>query len=241
MWRQQGLGGWLSYSSVGSEFRADDGYVPDPGVRSFSSGVSYERSYDEGSLQEAGYDLNFETGDSDEGRRRGLGFSHWREWRSGWTLGCGLSRGERDGFDVANNHLDIGWNHRDMYRSGGMEVSWGERYGDSYRFYGIEQGFRPTDRLSADVRAERVFAADLDDDGNVVPAEWSDQLVLTATYDITTEKTVSARLVRANSATNFYAAYRQRVRRGMDLLVVAGDPNAEEWVSRLAVKAIWCF
>jgi hypothetical protein len=65
--------------------------------------------------------------------------------------------------------------------------------------------------------------------------------VLTTSYDLTDEKTVSARLVRRAAATNVYAAYRQRVRRGMDLLVVVGDPNAEEWVSRLAVKAIWCF
>ena len=66
-------------------------------------------------------------------------------------------------------------------------------------------------------------------------------MVLTNTYDITDEKTVSARLVRRGASTNAYAAYRQRLRRGTDLLIVVGDPNAEEWVSRLAVKAIWCF
>jgi len=30
------------------------------------------------------------------------------------------------------------------------------------------------------------------------------------------------------------------VRKGVDVLVVVGDPNADEWVSRLAVKAMWC-
>jgi hypothetical protein len=241
LWRRQGLGGWISYSFVGPEFRADDGYVPDPGARGLSSGISYDRSYDEGSLQETGWHLDLETGESEDGRRRRLSLSHSREWRNGWTARGGLSRGERDGFDVVSNRVGVGWNHRDMYRSGGVDVSWGERYGESYRYYGLGQGFRPTGRLSADLRAERVFAADLDDDGNVLPAEWSDQLVLTAAYDVTTEKTISARVVRVDSTTNFYAAYRQRVRRGMDLLVVAGDPNADEWVSRLAVKAIWCF
>jgi hypothetical protein len=65
-------------------------------------------------------------------------------------------------------------------------------------------------------------------------------VVLTTTYDITDERTVSARLVRGDGNTNVYAAYRQRVRRGTDILVLVGDPNADEWVSRLAVKAIWC-
>lgn len=64
--------------------------------------------------------------------------------------------------------------------------------------------------------------------------------MLTTTYDVTEEKTISARLVRADSDTNVYAAYRQRVRKGMDLLVVVGEPNADKSVSRLAVKAIWC-
>ncbi len=73
-----------------------------------------------------------------------------------------------------------------------------------------------------------------------MPPERFRQLVLTSTYDVSEERSVSARLVRSGSNTNAYAAYRQRVRSGMDLLVVVGDPNADEWVSRLAVKAIWC-
>jgi hypothetical protein len=48
-------------------------------------------------------------------------------------------------------------------------------------------------------------------------------------------------MVVRDGSTNFYLSYRQRVRKGMDLLLVAGDPNADEWVSRLAVKALWCF
>lgn len=87
---------------------------------------------------------------------------------------------------------------------------------------------------------ERVYQASLDEEGAVQPSEWSRQAVLTTTYDITDEKTVSARLVRRGSDTNAYAAYRQRTRKGMDILVLAGDPNASEWVSRIAVKVIWC-
>ncbi len=64
--------------------------------------------------------------------------------------------------------------------------------------------------------------------------------MLATNYDITDEKTISARLVRTGSDTNAYAAYRQRTRKGVDILVLAGDPNASEWVSRLAMKVIWC-
>jgi hypothetical protein len=241
VWRRQGLGGWLSYSSVGSQFRADDGYVPDPGVRSFAAGLSHTRSYDDRPLHESEWYLDFATGQSDQGPRRSIGLDHGREWRTGWSAWVGLNRGERDGFDVASNHLGIAWNRRDMYRRGDFDFSWGERLGEPYRFYSLDQGFRPGPDWSVNISAERTFAAELDDDGNLLPACWTRQLVLTTTYDLTDEKTISARLVTADSTTNFYAAYRQRARRGVDLLILLGDPNADQWVTRLAAKAIWCF
>jgi hypothetical protein len=121
-----------------------------------------------------------------------------------------------------------------------MKVTRGEHYGESYRYAGIHQALRLAPRWSMWVELERATAASLDDDGNVVPPETSTQGVLITTHDVGEGKTASARLVRRGSDTNVYAAYRQRLRRGMDLLVVLGDPNAEKWVSRLAVKAIWC-
>ncbi len=90
------------------------------------------------------------------------------------------------------------------------------------------------------IALERVYQASLDEEGAVLPSEWFRQSVVTTTYDITDEKTISARLVRSGSNTNAYAAYRQRTRKGMDILILAGDPNAPEWVSRIAVKLIWC-
>jgi len=136
--------------------------------------------------------------------------------------------------------VSIGWNRQDMYRAGGFGYTWGERYGEPYRYQRVTQAFHPSEHWSAELRAERVYGADLDDEGNVVPPEWSHQLMFTSSYDISDERTISARLVRGGSDTNMYAAYRQRVRRGMDLLIVVGDPNANQWVSRIAAKAMWC-
>jgi hypothetical protein len=65
--------------------------------------------------------------------------------------------------------------------------------------------------------------------------------VLTHSYDLSDERTLSGRMVMRDGNTNFYLAYRQRVRKGTDVLIVVGDPNADEWVSRLAVKAMWCY
>jgi len=242
VWRSQGWSGWLGYSAVGVGFRADDGYVPEVGVRTFSAGWSHNRTYDTSALQQAQWWGSFEVGDSQAGERHSVWVSHDRDWRNGWSAEANVSRGVRDGFDVISNGLEIGWNRQDIYRRGKMAVHWGERYDEPYRYHRIEQSFCPAYRWSVGIAGERVYAAELDEEtGAIEPPAWIRQIVLTTSYDLTDEKTVSARLVRRAAATNVYAAYRQRVRRGMDLLVVVGDPNAEEWVSRLAVKAIWCF
>jgi hypothetical protein len=238
--RNQGLSYSASYWSVGDDFRADDGYVPETGVWQLNTNLRYYRSYDEGAIQATDWYLSGDTGESQEGDRGGFWLEHDRYWRSGWTAWLGGNRGERDAFDFVHNYTGFSWNRHDVYRSGKVDYMWGERYGEPYRYHRLVQAFRPGERWSAELRAERAYAADLDDEGNVVPPEWSRQLVLTTTYDISEERSASGRLVRTEAGTNAYAAYRQRVRRGMDLLVVVGDPNAEEWVSRLAVKAIWC-
>ncbi|MFB3882207.1 MAG: carbohydrate binding family 9 domain-containing protein [Armatimonadota bacterium] len=239
-WRDQGLGWSASYSAVRPEFRADDGYVPETGIRQLSLGLNHQRSYDTGPLQHMEYYANFDSGESQLGHRQGFSLDHGRSWRSGWGLWAAIGRGERDGFDVVTNSLSLNWNHQDIYRQGGIGCTWGERYGETYRYQSLSQGFRPGKNWSAALSLERSFNPELDESGSVTPPVLSRQLVLTTNYDLSEERTVSARLVRRASSTNFYAAYRQRVRKGMDLLVVAGDPNAEQWVSRLAVKAIWC-
>jgi len=240
-WRLQGLGWNANYSATGPEFQADDGYVPETGVRQLSAGVNYGRTYDEGTLKHADWNAAFSNGESEEGERRSAHLGYYQEWRAGRDVWVGGSTGERDGFDQWTAYLGGGWNNNDMYRRGGVDFTVGERYTHPYRYISINQSFHPSEKWSGQLRWERAYAADLDDEGNVVPAEVARQVVLTATYDITDERSVSARLVQSSGNTNAYAAYRQRVRKGMDLLVVVGDPNADEWVSRLAVKAIWCY
>jgi len=239
--RTQGLGWSARYESVDSDFRADDGYVPETGVRQTSVRLSYDRSYDEGALQDQWVMASFSRGTSPGSDRRNMYVAWSPRLRNGWGAWIEGNMGERDGFDVKSVFIGPGWNKNDPYHEGEIGYEWGERYGRPSRYWRFNQAFRPTQRWSAEIRASGLYGAGIDADGNMLPPKWVRQLVLTTTYDISKERAVSARLVRQGGETNMYAAYRQRVRTGMDLLVIVGDPNAEEWVSRVAVKAIWCF
>jgi hypothetical protein len=62
------------------------------------------------------------------------------------------------------------------------------------------------------------------------------QLISTLAYDLDNERTLAGRLVAQHGKTNFYLAYKQRVRMGMDAYVIFGDPNAESTKSALTLK-----
>jgi hypothetical protein len=239
--RRQGLGWDVGYYKVGSDFRPDDGYVAEQGVEMVFGGLSQRRDYDEGPLQHTSWTVGGGVGDADTGPQRWTWIEHVRTWRAGWGFTVDTNQAHRDGFDAPSYGAGVHWNRKDRYRNGGVSCSWGERYREPYRYLWASQAVRPTNRWSSKLTWEHVCVASLDGEGRVIPPESYRQVVLTNTYDIADDRSVSARLVRSGGDTNVYAAYRQRVRRGMDLLVVAGDPNATEWVSRMAVKAIWCF
>jgi hypothetical protein len=97
------------------------------------------------------------------------------------------------------------------------------------------QGFKLTDRLALQANASWM-RLDTPDDPTSLRL-----LTLTGTYDLDSEHTVSMRLVDAAEGFNAYLAYSQKVRRGTDLYVILGDPNADETTERLAVKTVWSF
>ena len=52
---------------------------------------------------------------------------------------------------------------------------------------------------------------------------------------------VAGRLVDSTGGLNAYVAYRQKVRRGTDLYLILGDPNADKTTARIAIKGVRTF
>jgi hypothetical protein len=57
--------------------------------------------------------------------------------------------------------------------------------------------------------------------------------------DLTTEPAISGRIARTSDGTNGYVTYRQTLRRGVDLFLIGGDPSADTWAKRVALKAVF--
>jgi len=156
-------------------------------------------------------------------------------WRNGRWLDVGVTRGEQYGFDGSDVHFGYGWKSNDLYHSGNVYALRGARAGGDYSYCGIQQGFRFADRLSVKLGAEYgSLAGSPEDDGRHF------QGVLTSSYDITTERSLGLRVIAREDGVTGYAAYRQVVRRGLDVYVLFGDPdpNLSGFSPRMVVKLV---
>ncbi|MCX7993129.1 MAG: hypothetical protein N2651_05625, partial [Fimbriimonadales bacterium] len=92
----------------------------------------------------------------------------------------------------------------------------------------------------------RLDLESLDIDYPDAPADRARQLILTLNYEINPERAIGGRLIlnrlefggEVETTRNFYLTYLQRVRRGVDLYIIYGLPNASRTQNRLAVKLI---
>ena len=120
-----------------------------------------------------------------------------------------------------------------MYNNGGGGLIVGRQAGGSYLEWGIGHGWSLSDKLS--VNAGYGYTRIRPPSPEAYSAT---QLVTTLAYDFDNERTMAGRLVAQKGKTNFYLAYKQRVRMGMDAYVIFGDPNAESTRSSFALKLV---
>jgi hypothetical protein len=156
-------------------------------------------------------------------------------WRNGRAFRLGFTRGRQLNFDSSDVNAYYAWNEKDMYRRGSVSLLKGKRAGGDYSYLSVDQGFRATGRMSLRLGVEYGSLVDAPEDSGRYY-----QGVVTSSYDITSEKTIAARLIARNAGFSAYAAYRQVVRRGVDAYVILGDPDPERtgFSPRVAFKLI---
>lgn len=144
----------------------------------------------------------------------------------------------------------FGWLQDRLFTAGETGVTYGKVEGADYFLAWFNQGLHPLTPLTALLRAE--YRRHDFPIGHVKhPAggiEQRYQLIGTVQYDLTTERAVSGRIVYTRDGLsgcptrqhlNGYATFQQVVRRGMDLFLIIGDPSADTWSGRVALKAVF--
>ena len=156
--------------------------------------------------------------------------------KGGQLYGIEVERGKDHNYDNSSVSAIHGWHDNDTYRRGQLVVVKGNAAGGDLTYAKLDQGLRPTEKLSLRVQGEYTALT-----GTADSNMHEYQTVLTGSYDLTTEKCVAARAIWRESGFSAYAAYRQVVRRGMDAYVILGDPDPSTtgFTNRVVVKLIW--
>jgi hypothetical protein len=195
--------------------------------------------YEKGAVESQGWDIGTEYFPRLEGGgvlRSDLSPSYGIGFRNGRSVDLGFTVGRERDFDNSEVRFRYRWNRTEMYRRGGFFILKGKRAGGDYTYYTLDQSLRPMKSLTLTLNNEYSRLEPPSKD-----AGHSYQTVLTASYDLTAEKSISVRAIKRDAGLSLFAGYRQVVRRGMDAYVLVGDPNPEKngFTKRFALKLIW--
>jgi len=228
---------YANYLQVGADFNDAIAYVPEKGVRQYSFGADTWNRYEGGRVRKTWWGASLDGSDSLIGQPSYyfVNVDAGRELRNNRSQSVGLHYGVRERFSDAGVSLSHRWNVNDLYRSRSVGVEAGRRLGGASFFTFARQGLKLSDSLALDLRVEYLRMT------SPIAPEESHQVVITGAYDLSNERTISGRLVEQDANLNVYFTYRQAVRRGMDAYVIVGDPNAERFDARIAIKTVWAF
>jgi hypothetical protein len=226
---------WANYTEIGADFNDILAYVPEKGVRKYTLSADSWSRRETGRIRTTSWWSSFDGADSLIGDPSyyfvdvGAG----REFRNHRSQSIGAHYGRRERFTDAAVNLSHGWNVNDLYRCGSVYGEIGRRLAGTSLFASARQGLKLSDSLALQISAEYLYMT------SPIEPEKGHQIVLTGAYDLSNERTISGRLVDRRQGLNFYMTYRQAVRRGMDMYVIVGDPNADTFTRRIAIKAVW--
>jgi len=230
------MGGWsyhLTYLNTPQGFQPPLGYVPERGVRSTEFEAERPTHSERGTIQRTSTGYWLSTGPAWDGYRNTLGLGQSLAWRNGRALSASLEAQRRAGLDDYAASAAYGWDSQDLYRQGEVQASAGRKAGGSYFYGSLRQGWKLSPQAYASLALEHLRMT-----SPLYPADdW--QLVGNGGWDFSPERSAHCRLVGTGAGVNLALSYRQEVRRGADLFVILGDPNAEKTQERLAVKMVW--
>jgi hypothetical protein len=238
--RQLGYSLW--YRDIRPDYYAADGIVPDPDVKGLDASLDYGDQYEKGRIK--GWWLNaqglaqrFHSGDLLYSEMR-LTSGIWsvdKQLQAGLTLG---KRGEDDDGDGSVSvyadriyTLGYGWGQNDMYKRGRVDVGFGDRAGGSSFHWLAKQGVKLRDGFYSDLSVEYLKMS-----GPF--ARHERQSVASLSYDLSSERSLSARVLEFNGRLNMTFGFRQSVRRGQDIYILFGNPGAEKTEGRITLKLI---
>jgi hypothetical protein len=221
-------GGYFEYSSVTQNFNPRLGFAPQTGFHGLGGDMNLGHNLLHGPIQQENYNVFWKGWDKFDGGGtylHELTFSTDHALRSGTDIGFSYDATEFDGFKdhVVGIGITRPWN--DNYRKWSVNYNTGQVEGTDYKSSGLNFQYRPTEMMQI-VSSYQV----------VNHLGTHQQAIVSANYDLGSDRSISGRAIMRDSDWNAYVAYRRSGNAGMEYFLILGDPNAPKWRSSLILK-----
>lgn len=223
---------YIEYDRASPRFRPRLGFLPEIDYKGPSYNLGYNKVFPQGGVAEVGLGYvgaSLTHIDGSQYRRRDEIDSQLAlRNRSQLTV---IYYKER--FEGQDDHLlqaAITYPRDDVFRNISFRYDHGTLALEPYTSVSTAATYRFGQRLQAGFRYQQVQHAGR-----------QDQLILTGSYDLTHDRSVSGRLVKSNSDINGYMSLRQSGNRGMEYYLILGDPNAPRFRASGIVKVVCPF
>jgi hypothetical protein len=151
-------------------------------------------------------------------------------FRSDHDLSVFVSRFEFEGVPDRTLWVEAGMNRSNRFKRFTVGYETGRRENAETRFLTIQATYRAFGGLDLGLRRSV-----LDFMGR------SEQTIVTLGWEMDPARSLTGRFVDRSGRQNYYLAFRNAGRAGMETFVILGDPNASEFRRRLSVKLVWAF
>jgi hypothetical protein len=219
----------LEYDHASPNFQARLGFLPEIDYKGPSYNVGYDSVFRKNPVSELaiGYSgLDYTHSDGSPYRRHNevdstlalrnrsqFQFNYYTEW-----------------FEGQDDHLaqtSLSYPRDDVFRHLSVEYDVGTLALVPYSSLATTTTYRVGQRLQTTARFQQVFHGGR-----------QNQVILTSSYDLTHDRSVSGRLVKSDSDTNGYVSFRQSGNRGVEYYLIAGDPNALTFHTSIIAKVV---
>ncbi len=232
------LGYWAEYNNIDANYKPAIGYFPDVNFESYGGGLSLWDDPNNSPVKSwwFGCDAGESYYKTGELFQRNWSINGGASWLKGYSIWMNSGGAKRPPHQDRLTSTGVGWGQTTLFRGGGASYTSGNLASGHYMNWSVSQGWNLGPSLNMNLNYTH---SQLDEPSP--DAYHATQMIASFAYEfptLTHERTVIGRFVNQDSHTNFYLAYRQNARSGMDIYVTLGNPNAETTEESITVKLL---
>ena len=223
---------FVGYNDTNDKFRLPDGLLGFTGIKGLE--LYDELTYDwrTGPIQRSSTEFSYSDNKKLDGTpfQRGGSVESFLGLRNGWGTKLEASYYNFDGLIDRNVGLTVtkGWDNR--FSNIGVTVGGGTNESEGAGYFSINTARRIGKGLDIGYRG---FFQNFQ--GHI------NQNIFTVAYELTPTRSFGGRMVTQNADTNWYISYRDAGKKGTEMFIILGDPNAKEFRRMLQVKMVFAF